>query len=898
MKHVVLKYVENLVAWADSLFRRDTMETVHQALQLYVMAGHVLGPRPEVVPKRGEVAPQSFETLRPWLDDFSNALVQMENAFPYASAVGDEVESPGSSLLGLGQALYFCVPANDKMLAHWDTVADRLYKIRHCQNIDGVERHLALFAPPIDPGALVAAAANGLSLGDVLAALSSPAPIYRFSFLIQRANEFCADVKSLGSALLSAITKRDDEALSLLRASHEKQLLGLMTAVRERQVLDAKARREGLLKSREAAILRLQHHLGLLGNDGVTVPAEPSVDATLTADSALPMDTAIATVEVDVDASLVDGDEAGVKLIPREKAEFDKSNLALVFQQAAASMEKLAGQMNFIPTFGVSVTPFGVGVSVSFGGSNIAGGLSSMAKDPQILAAMQTHEAVTSAKMATYVRRDQEWTFQANLAAREVVQIDKQITSADIQIQVAQKELEHHIQEAANAEEVWTFLQDKFTRQELYQWMREQLFGLYKQSYNLAYDLAKKAEQAYRYELGRASSAFVQYGYWENAREGLVSGERLQLALRQLEHAYLGDNRRELELTKHISLAAIAPDALLQLRETGRCSFSVPEEIFDLDFRGHYFRRIKSVRLTIPCVTGPYTSLGCSLRLLGHSVRTSTAMNGANEYERENDEGIPLDDVRFRTSHVPVTAIATGAAQGDSGLFELNFRDERYLPFEGAGAISTWQVELSTDAALRSFDYSTITTVLLHVDYTAREEGGLFKDKATQHLKRWVQNAADVATQPFAQILSLRHEFPSEWHRLFHPAVAGGDQRLDLVVGNDRFPFFARDRRVAVTAIEVFARGRTPGAYRLTLSYTDDGGNVVTSTEITAAASAIYGDVRLAVIGTNDAGLDLASLDVASPMTLKVRHATAADYVSLAAEDMEDIILLVRYKLE
>jgi hypothetical protein len=28
-------------------------------------------------------------------------------------------------------------------------------------------------------------------------------------------------------------------------------------------------------------------------------------------------------------------------------------------------------------------------------------------------------------------------------------------------------------------------------------------------------------------------------------------------------------------------------------------------------------------------------------------------------------------------------------------MFELNFRDERYLPFEGAGAISTWQLELT-----------------------------------------------------------------------------------------------------------------------------------------------------------------------------------------------------------
>jgi hypothetical protein len=39
-------------------------------------------------------------------------------------------------------------------------------------------------------------------------------------------------------------------------------------------------------------------------------------------------------------------------------------------------------------------------------------------------------------------------------------------------------------------------------------------------------------------------------------------------------------------------------------------------------------------------------------------------------------------------------SIAASTAH-DSGVFELNFRDERYLPFEGAGAInSTWTLDL------------------------------------------------------------------------------------------------------------------------------------------------------------------------------------------------------------
>ena len=60
-----------------------------------------------------------------------------------------------------------------------------------------------------------------------------------------------------------------------------------------------------------------------------------------------------------------------------------------------------------------------------------------------------------------------------------------------------------------------------------------------------------------------------------------------------MEMAYHDLNQREYELTKHVSLLQIDPLALVQLRATGSCLFTMPEEVFDLDCPGHYFRRIK-----------------------------------------------------------------------------------------------------------------------------------------------------------------------------------------------------------------------------------------------------------------------------------------------------------------
>ena len=52
------------------------------------------------------------------------------------------------------------------------------------------------------------------------------------------------------------------------------------------------------------------------------------------------------------------------------------------------------------------------------------------------------------------------------------------------------------------------------------------------------------------------------------------------------------------------------------------------------------------------------------------------------------------NDTRFKTMFGAISSIATSHAQNDSGMFQLNFNDERYLPFEGAGVISEWQISM------------------------------------------------------------------------------------------------------------------------------------------------------------------------------------------------------------
>ena len=73
------------------------------------------------------------------------------------------------------------------------------------------------------------------------------------------------------------------------------------------------------------------------------------------------------------------------------------------------------------------------------------------------------------------------------------------------------KELENHQKQIENAAEVEQFLKDKFSNQELYTWMKEQLFVVYKQAYNLVYEMAKKAEKAAAKQTKTASAMAEAY---------------------------------------------------------------------------------------------------------------------------------------------------------------------------------------------------------------------------------------------------------------------------------------------------------------------------------------------------------------------------------------------------
>ena len=62
-KTVVMKYLDNLIAWGDYLFRQDSMESINEATQLYILAAEILGPRPKKIPPQAKAAGGKFQRV-------------------------------------------------------------------------------------------------------------------------------------------------------------------------------------------------------------------------------------------------------------------------------------------------------------------------------------------------------------------------------------------------------------------------------------------------------------------------------------------------------------------------------------------------------------------------------------------------------------------------------------------------------------------------------------------------------------------------------------------------------------------------------------------------------------------------------------------------------------------
>lgn len=826
MKRFVMKYIEALVAAGDNLFRQDSLELVPLAVQKYIEALHVFGPQLQTVTGLNQKKTfKSYNQLAKRIDDFSNASVLMQLTPPYHVPMKDRAARPaaGTGIDDLDadagpQTTYFGVQANKDFVQLRASVEDRLFKIRNSLDINGNPRTLRIWDPPINPNDLVkAVAAAG---GNILAVLGDGTggggsgsaggmldgkvlPRKRFGYLLAKALELCMELKTSSGSLLAALEKKDGEALAMLRAKQDSGLLRIVGEMKEQQKKEAELGLEQLEQARLSHVHRLEHYAALTG-DAATVKAPGSKDEFSAVEQAIP--------------GIVD---QNLRLNTNERLELAYADRASRYNAAAAENDWWAGLISLVPMPALNLQPGGMGVTEQ---------LPSFAQAFQIQASIERAKAlgasegsVRSGRMAQWMRQLQERRLQLNLAGFDIKAVDKQIEVQKARIAALDADLRAHQHNTDTAAQTLDFLSSKLTNQQLYGWLETATRATLYRTYLVAMELARKVEAAYLFErraptstLSNTSSntSFISAtGYWDNSHHGLHAGEQLWLALKQLELAYMAkdEGRPLLYMTKNISLRQLNPSALVSLRELGEAEFDLPELLFDLDFPGHYFRRIHSVSFSVPCVAGPYTSVNCTATLVDHRYRTSPAASSEGDYAEKSSssgESGGRSDDRFAGDAVklPITSVAISTGQNDTGVFDLAFNmADDYQPFEGAGAISSWRLQLP--AALRQFDYGSISDVVMHLRYTALDGGETLRDAARQSAEASVKKAS--SSSPLSVMIDVKQEAPDAAFALLRTAgasSAGGVNRVVLPMRsiNERLPYFARSAKgIKITDIVV-----------------------------------------------------------------------------------------------
>ena len=718
---VVMAYIDNVLDWGDMLFRQYTAESIDEARMLYIFAYDLLGDRPYNLGPRALGPATSYEHLDGEEEEGEDE-GEGEGEVDYVAEVtvgGALIDGPGVVHEGVARR-YFYIPDNSTFYEYWTRVEDRLRKIRQSLDIMGVSRPVPLFEPPADVTALVRGVASGAALDQIAAGAAATAVSpYRFAFLHRKAQELVDRLRQFGGDLLDILERRDAEELSLLRNRQEAEILAMTRDIKEAQVRVATEHLHELQAARDSADERVRHYEQLIA-DGLS---------------------------------------------PVQEAQIAMMAMGAAAHFAASGLMIGAAAASGLPQ--IKIGPFIIGTEA--GGDQVGDALGDGAEVSSTMGEGLSLLGEILGLRAEQDRAEQDWNLQLTISRSDVTQLGHQVAGAELQVQIAQRELDIVNREAAHHEAVTTFMTSKFAGLQLYNWMAGQLAGMYFQTYHLAYEVARSTERAYQFERGGGNGqvGYIQPAYWESRRNGLLAAERLGLDLERLGKAYRDADHRGLEIIKKVSLLSLDPLALLDLKNTGRCEFALTETLFDRDFPGHFRRQIKTVSVTFEGEEGP---LGVYATLTQLDSKTVLAADPKAVKFLLEPKGLPPETVR--ADWRPTQQIALSDLEEykeNNGLFELRYDDDRYLPFEGTGAVSRWRLEAGSVSATAGLRDVTIT-----VKYTANQGGETFATAVKGMLKPY----------PAARFVDVANEFPAEWAEF----ASNGTNELVLPFTAEMFP--------------------------------------------------------------------------------------------------------------
>jgi hypothetical protein len=403
------------------------------------------------------------------LDDFE--LVSVSAATRVSPPIPEKLAKYEQGNLITLPSIEFCIPPNPILRSLRLRAEINLHKLRTCRNIAGMRRQLEPYAAPTDTTSGLPTVGAGGQL--ILPGISSFRPtLYRYSALIERAKQLVQIAAQIEGQMLSALEKRDAEHYSLLRARQELGLAQAGVRLQDLRVKEA----EGSVRLAELQQERAQIQIDTYEDwlqKGLNQFENEMIKAHQDAAAA----------------------QKGAQL----------ASLRLQLRAALGNSIQVAQQLAQIPVAGGPLAFLG-GV-----GNLMAEGylLSEMSQDTA-RAIDATLAAQKASINAAHERRKDEWQLQKKLAEQDhkIGEQQEQIAKDHVEVVKQEKEIEQI--KVNNANEGIAFLTNKFTNEELYDWMSGVLEDVYRSFLQQATTMAKLAENQLAFERQEIPPAFIQ----------------------------------------------------------------------------------------------------------------------------------------------------------------------------------------------------------------------------------------------------------------------------------------------------------------------------------------------------------------------------------------------------
>ncbi|MBS9434144.1 neuraminidase-like domain-containing protein [Photorhabdus hainanensis] len=654
-----MRAIDLLIEQGDYAYRQLERDTLAEAKMWYMQALHLLGDKPHLL------------LSSTWSDPELKEAADLEKQQAHAKAIADLRQ--GQPKDGSNTDL-FLPQVNEVMLSYWQKLEQRLYNLRHNLSIDGQPLHLPIFATPVDPKALLSAAVASSQGGSNLP--SEFISVWRFPHMLENARSMVSQLTQFGSTLQNIIERQDAEALNTLLQNQAAELILTNLSIQDKTIEELDVEKTVLEKTRAGAKSRFDSYSKFYDED---INAGEK--------QAMALRASVAGLSTALQASHLAG--AALDLAPNIFGFADGgSHWGAIAQATGNVMEFSASVMNT--------------------------------------------EADKISQSEAYRRRRQEWEIQRNNAEAELKQIDAQLGSLAVRREAAvlQKTSLKTQQEQTHAQ--LTFLQHKFSNQALYNWLRGRLSAIYFQFYDLTVARCLMAEMAYRWETNDAAARFIKPGAWQGTHAGLLAGETLMLNLAQMEDAHLKQEQRILEVERTVSLAEVynglpkkkgqfsltekiaelvknksgtagsGSNTLKLSTENAKASLQASISLADLQIRHDYpessgvgnVRRIKQISVTLPALLGPYQDVQA---ILSYSGKASGLAESCK-------------------------SLAVSHGMNDSGQFQLDFNDGKFLPFEGIDIDKgTLTLSFPNATGKQQAMLESLNDIILHIRYTIRQ---------------------------------------------------------------------------------------------------------------------------------------------------------------------------------